>query len=157
MKLGWAVRWVGEGVPGVYRAARAAGLGRRDALRVLEASAYALAIAKKRNPQRWRAENATRHFVWQAWLAATYGRDVAEAVGRAHEKTATDAADSAIDRENNRIGQEYGVAHAERIRADAMRPAQSALADEAGRLWDSGQLSPGTSDSTRTDASGGGT
>ncbi len=64
-----------------------------------------------------------RHFVWQAWIAATYGREVAEAVGRAHEKIATDAADSAIDRENNRIGQEHGVAHAERISADAMRPA----------------------------------
>jgi hypothetical protein len=157
VKLTWAVRWVGEGVPGVYRAARAAGLGRRDAVRVLEASASALAIARKRYPRQWRAENAVRHFVWQAWLAATYGREVAEAVGRAHEKIATDAADSAIDRENNRIGQEYGVAHSERIRADAMRAAQSALADEAGRLWDSGQLSPGTSDSTRTDAAGGGT
>jgi hypothetical protein len=157
MKLGWAVRWVGDGVPGVYRAARAAGLGRRESVRVLEASAYALAIAKQRHPKRWRAENAVRHFVWQAWLAGTYGREVAEAVGRAHEQTATEAADSAIDRVNNRIGQEHGVAHAERIRADAMRPALSALADEAGRLWDSGQLSPGTSDSTRTDASGGGT
>jgi hypothetical protein len=85
-----------------------------------------------------------RHFVWQAWLAAAYGREVAEAVGRAHERVATDSvagrADSAVDRENNRLGQEYGVANAERIRASAMRPALSALADEAGRLWDAGQL-----------------
>ena len=95
-----------------------------------------------------------RHFVWQAWLAATYGRDVAETVGRAHERLSSDARDSAVDRENNRIGQEYGVTHAERIRADAMRPAQSALADEAGRLWEAGQLRAA---STRTDASGGGT
>jgi hypothetical protein len=137
-----AVRWVARGVPSVYRAARSAGLGRRDALRVLEASAYALTLAKKRYPRRWRTENAVRHFVWQAWLAATYGRDVAEAIGRAHERLATDRADTAVDRENNRIGQEYGVAHAERIRAGALRPALSALADEAGRLWDAGQLRP---------------
>jgi hypothetical protein len=157
MKLGWAARWVGEGVPGVYRAARSAGLGRREALRVLGASAYTWGLARKRFPRRWRAENAVRHFVWQAWLAATYGREVAETIGQAHERIATDAADSAVDRENNRIGQAYGVANAERIRADAMRPAQSALADEADRRWRAGQLSPGTSASTRTDASGGGT
>jgi hypothetical protein len=128
----------------VYGAAREAGLGRRDALRVLEASAYALALARKRHPRRRRAENAVRHFVWQAWLSATYGRDVAEAVGRAHERLSSDAGDSAVDRENNRIGQEYGAAHAAEIRADAMRPAQSALADQAGRLWDADQLRPGS-------------
>jgi hypothetical protein len=137
----------------VYGAARTAGLGRRDAVRVVEASAYALLLARKRYPKRWRAENAVRHFVWQAWLAATYGPDVAAAIGRAHERLATDRADTAVDRENNRIGQEYGVAHAERIRASAMRPAQSALADEAGRLWDAGQLRAPTD----TTASGGGT
>ena len=97
-----------------------------------------------------------RHFVWQAWLAATYGRasprrrSCARA-GRRRESRGR--ADSAVDRENNRIGQEYGVAHAEQIRADAMRPAQSALADEAGRLWDAGQLTA----FARTTASGGGT
>ena len=148
-----AVRWVARGVPSVYRAARSAGLGRRDALRALGASANALALAKRRYPSRWRAENAVRHFVWQAWLTATYGRDVAEAIGRAHERLATDRADTAVDRENNLLGQEYGVAHAERIRASAMRPALSALADEAGRLWDAGQLRAST-DST---GSGGGT
>jgi hypothetical protein len=140
-------RWVARSVPGVYGAARAAGLGRRDAVRVVGASAYALLLARKRYPKRWRAENAVRHFVWQAWLAASYGREVAEAVGLAHERIAATSAagraDSAVDRENNRIGQEHGVAHAERIRADAMRPALSALADEAGRLWDAGQLKVG--------------
>ena len=148
-----AARWVARGVPSVYGAARSAGLGRRDALRVLEASANALLVAKRRYPRRWRAENAVRHFVWQAWLAATYGPDVAAAIGHAHERLATDGADTAVDRENNRLGQEYGVAHAGRIRASAMRPAQSALADEAGRLWDMGQLRA----PTRTTASGGGT
>jgi hypothetical protein len=157
MKPAAVARWAARSIPGVYGAARAAGLGRREALRTLGASAYALVLARKLYPRQWRAENAVRHFVWQAWLAATYGRDVAEAVGRAHERLSSSAADSAVDRENNRLGQGYGVAHAERIRADAMRPAQSALADEAGRLWDAGQLSPGTSDSTRTDAAGGGT
>jgi hypothetical protein len=154
MKLGRAVHWVGAGVPGVYRAARAAGLGRRDALRVLEGSAYAVALARRRYPSRWRAENAVRHFVWQAWLTGTFGRGVAETVGRAHERLSSDARDSVVDRENNRIGQQYGVTHAERIRADAMRPALSALADEAGRLWDAGQLRAA---STRSTASGGGT
>ena len=109
-------------MPGVYRAARAAGLGRRDALRVLEGSAYAVALARKRYPSRWRAENAVRHFVWQAWLTATYGRGVAEAsAARTRGSSATRR--QRVDRENNRIGQEYGVTHAERIRADAMRPA----------------------------------
>jgi hypothetical protein len=134
----------------VYGAARAAGLGRRDAVRVLEASAYSLVLARKRYPKRWRAENAVRHFVWQAWLTAAYGPEVAEAVGRAHERLSRDARDSAVDRANNLIGQQYGAAHAERIRPGAMRPAMSALADEAGRRWDSGQLRAAT-------ASGGGT
>ena len=157
MKPTAVARWVVRSIPGVYGAARSAGLGRREALRAVQASAHALLLAKKRYPKRWRAENAVRHFVWQAWLAATYGPDVADAIGRAHErlaaKNASGRADTAVDRENNRIGQEYGVAHAEQIRADAMRPAQSALADEAGRLWEAGQLKA----PARTTASGGGT
>jgi len=137
----FAARWAVRAVPGVYGAARDAGLGRREAVRVLEASAYALALARRRYPKRWRAENAVRHFVWQAWLAATYGRDVAEAVGRAHERLSSSVRDSSVDSENNLVGQEYGVAHAAEITSDAMRPAQSALADEAGRRWDAGLLS----------------
>jgi hypothetical protein len=136
-------RWAVRAVPGVYRAARDAGLSRREAVRALEASAYALVLARRRYPNRWRAENAVRHFVWQAWLTATYGRDVAETVGRAHERLSSSAADSAVDGENNLIGQEYGAVHAAEIRRDAMRPALSALADEAGRLWDAGGLGAG--------------
>ena len=143
MKPTLVARWVVRAVPGVYGAAREAGLGRREAVRVVEASAYVFVLARKRYPRRWRAENAVRHFVWQAWLTATYGHDVAEAVGRAHERLSTSVSDSAVDRENNRIGQEYGEAHAAEIRADAMRPAQSALADEAGRLWNAGELGAG--------------
>jgi hypothetical protein len=146
-----ALRWAVHAVPGVYRAARTAGLGHRDAVRVLEVSAYALVLARKRYPRRWRAQNAVRHFVWQAWLAATYGDQVAAAVGRAHERVSTDTADSAVDQENNRIGREHGVEHADRVRAAAMRPALSALADEAGRRWEAGQLRSATT------ASGGGT
>ena len=142
MKPTRLARWVVRSIPGVYGAARDAGLGRPDAVRVLEASAYALVLARRRSPRRRPAENAVRHFVWQAWLSATYGREVAEAVGRAHERLSSDAGDSAVDRENNRIGQEYGAAHAAEIRADAMRPALSALADQAGRLWNEGQLRP---------------
>jgi hypothetical protein len=89
--------------------------------------------------------------VWQAWLAATYGERVATAVGGAHERLSTDPADSTVDQENNRLGREYGVAHAGRIRGRAMRPALSALADEAGRRWAAGQLRSATT------ASGGGT
>jgi len=150
MKVGRMASWVARGVPGIYRASRSAGLGRRESLRVLEASAYALALARKRYPRRWRAENAVRHFVWQAWLTATYGRPVAEAVGHAHERMWRDGVDSSVDRGNNVLGQAYGEAHAEEIRSGAMRPALSALADEAGRLWDSGQLVAST-------GSGGGT
>lgn len=124
----------------MYGAARSAGLGHLDAVRVLQASAYSLLIARKRYPRHWRAENAVRHFVWQAWLAATYGRAVSRAVGRAHERVSADTDDSAVDEQNNRLGQEYGLAHAEQIRARATRRALSALADEAGALWDKGQL-----------------
>ena len=150
MKVDRMASWVARGVPGIYRASRSAGLGRRESLRVLEASAYALALARKRYPRRWRAENAVRHFVWQAWLTATYGRPVAEAVGHAHERMSRDGVDSSVDRGNNVLGQAYGEAHAEEIRSGATRPALSALADEAGRLWDSGQLMEST-------GSGGGT
>ncbi len=143
--------WVAHGVPGIYRAAREAGLGRRNAVRVLEASAYALALARKRYPRRWRAENAVRHFVWQAWLTATYGRNVAAAIGRAHERMSRDGIDSSVDRGNNILGQAYGDAHAEQVRSAAMRPALSELADEAGRMWDAGQLL------TASTGSGGGT
>lgn len=140
MKPTLLARWAVRAIPGVYGAARSAGLARGDAVRVVEGSAYAFVQARRRFPRRWRAENAVRHFVWQAWITATYGRQVAEAVGRAHERLSGDARDSVVDQENNRIGQEYGEAHAAEIRADAMRPAQSALADEAGRLWTAGQL-----------------
>jgi hypothetical protein len=151
-----AARWVVRGVPGVYEAARAAGLSRRDSLRVLDVSGRALVLAKRRQPRHWRAENAVRHFVWQAWLTAAYGREVAESVGRAHERVASDRADSRVDRDNNRIGQEYGEGHRAAIRGDALRPALAALADEAGRLWDAGQLraEPPTNGMT---GSGGGT
>ncbi|MEO6510469.1 MAG: hypothetical protein ABIO16_05725 [Nocardioides sp.] len=144
MNVRLVARWAVRAVPGVYGAAREAGLGRGDAARVVEGSAYAFALARKRYPKRWRPENAVRHFVWQAWITATYGRPVAEAVGRAHERLSSDARDSSVDRENNRIGQEYGEAHAVEVGGDAMRPAQSVLADEAGRLWTAGQLSGGS-------------
>jgi hypothetical protein len=140
MKPQQAARWVAQGVPGLYAAARSAGLGRLAAYRVLQASAYALAIAKQRYPRRWREENAVRHVIWQAWLTATYGREVAQAIGAAHERIATDRVDSTVDRDNNRIGQEYGAAHAAEIRGQAMRPALSELAVEAGRMFDAGLL-----------------
>jgi len=151
MKVRRLASWVAHGVPEIYRAAVEAGLGRRDAVRVLEASAYVLVLARKRYPRRWRAENAVRHFVWQAWLTATYGRPVAEAVGRAHERMSRDRVDSSVDRGNNLLGQAYGEGHVEQIRSRAMRPALSELADEAGRMWDAGQLL------TASTGSGGGT
>jgi hypothetical protein len=128
----------------VYGAARSAGLPRADAIRVVQASAYSLLLARKRHPRHWRAENAARHFVWQAWLAATYGGKVAEAVGQAHERLSGNAVDSAVDHANNRRGREHGLAHAGTIGSSAMRPALSTLADEAGRLWDAGLLGRAT-------------
>jgi hypothetical protein len=144
VRLGHIARWTLRAVPGIYGAARSAGLGHRDAARVLQASAYALLIARKRHPRQWRAENAVRHFAWQAWLAGMFGADVAGAVGRAHERLSGNVRDSEIDQENNRLGREHGLAHAQSIRAQAMRPALSALADEAGRLWEAGLLGRAT-------------
>ena len=129
-----------RGVPGVYGAARDAGLGRRDAVRVLEASAYALVLARKRYPRRWRAENAVRHFVWQAWLAATYGRRRRGGGGPRAERLAQRP--RATARWTGRTTGS-GWSTAWRTPADpvsAMRPAQSALADEAGGLSEAGEL-----------------
>jgi len=146
-----AVQWMARGVPGVYRAARAAGLGHLDACRVVAGSGHALVAARRRYPHQWRAENAVRHFVWQAWLTASYGRDVAAAVGSAHERlappTAAGAADSEVDQANNRIGQEYGATHAQRLRALGMRDAQTRLVRDGVRLWEAGQLRAATTGS----------
>ena len=143
MKLGWAVKWVGEGVPGVYRAARAAGLGRRDALRVLEASAYALAIARQRYPRRWRAENADAalRLAGVARRRRTGARSPRRSAARTSGSATRRPPTARRPREQpDRSGVRRGARASRSVRT-AMRPALSALADEAGRLWDSGQLS----------------
>lgn len=140
MKPSRVLGWTARAVPGVYDAARSAGLGRLAAYRVLQASAYSVLLAKRRFPRGWREENAVRHFVWQAWLTGTFGRPVAAAVGAAHERIATDLRDSAVDQQNNRIAQDYGESHAAAITSQAMRPALSALADEAARQFAAGHL-----------------
>ncbi len=149
-----ATRWAGRGVPRLYHTAREAGLSRREALQAVAGSGHALALARWRHGRRHRLENAVRHFVWQAWLTATYGRPVAGALGAAHEGLASTSmagrADSAVDAANNLIGQTYGERHARRLRALGMLAAQRTLATEAEQLWAAGQLRAATR------ASGGG-
>jgi hypothetical protein len=107
---------------------------------VLQASAYALLIARKRYPRRWRAENAVRHFTWQAWLAATYGRDVADVVGRAHERLSSDARDTAVDQRNNAAGQAWGHAHEHELAGQSLRRVLDAASEAAMSKWDAGEL-----------------
>ena len=144
VKLGWAVRWVGEGVPGrlpgrARRRARAPGRCPRS--RGVGAMRWASRASATRGSggRRTRCGTSCGRRGSRRRTAETWPR---RSAARTRGSPPTPR-DSAMDRENNRIGQEHGVAHAERIRADAMRPAQSALADEAGRLWDCGSAEPG--------------
>jgi hypothetical protein len=53
-----------------------------------------------------------RHFMWQALLTARHGREVAASIARSQEEGTPKHGDSRVDEHNNRVGQDYGEAHA---------------------------------------------
>ena len=128
------------GAPGLYRAARAAGTGRRDAVAMLLLSAVVLFVVAPRAAGVRGRQNAVRHFVWQALLTARYGTEVARALGDAQERGGTDPADAAADRHNNAVAQAYGAAHSRDLRDSSTAAALRALLRAGLRLWDSGEL-----------------
>ena len=141
MSLANAVRAATGGVPRLYAAARGTGAGHRDSAGMVAASAAALVIAARRHPKEWRQQNAVRHFTWQAFLTARYGRDAAQALGRAHEARSSDAADSTVDRANNTAGQVYAAARGAELRGGGTWATLTRLAEVAEAEWAAGRLS----------------
>lgn len=135
-----AARSSAGGVPRLFRAARAAGASTTEAAAMLAASGAALAIAMRRSGRVPGRQNAVRHFIWQAYLVARYGEDVASAVGEAQESRSTDAKDSAVDQENNAVALTYAREHAEEIRAGSMHSTLERLTDVALAKWAAGEL-----------------
>ena len=135
-----ALRLVLTGAPSLYRAARAVGAGRTEALSVVADSAIVWWGAARHSPTRWRQQNAVRHFTWQAWLTARHGLAVSRAVAAAQERGREGVADSEVDVRNNAAGQAYGLAHAEHLTAQGRRTALSELLAVATQLFGSDDL-----------------
>jgi hypothetical protein len=128
------------GAPGLYRAARRAGAGYRDALDVLACSGVVLFLVAPRAAGVRGRQNAVRHFVWQALLAARHSEAVARAVADAQEAGSTQPLDSAADRRNNAVGQAYGCAHARDLAGLPLRVALAELLETGLAKWEAGEL-----------------
>ncbi len=126
--------------PRIFMTARRAGASVTEAAGALRVSLAALTAAAADSPGRPGRRNAQRHFAWQACLAARYGARIARAIGEAHERGSKRPEDTAVDRHNNRVGRDYGAAHAEELKALPVRDAVSRLCDVADPLWRSGEL-----------------
>ena len=111
-----ALSHASRAAPRLYRAARGAGATVPAAAGLLGWSAVVLLVVAPRAAGVRGRQNAVRHFVWQALLAARYGDDVARAVARAQEAGSPDRADSSVDQHNNAVAQAYGRTHAEQLR-----------------------------------------
>lgn len=129
------------GTPRLFRAARRSGAGRRDAVDVLVCSAFVLFAVAPRAAGVPGRQNAVRHFVWQALLAARHGEPVARAVADAQELGAVQPLDSESDRRNNAVGLAYGVAHAGQLGTRSLRRASHTLLAAGLRAWEAGELS----------------
>lgn len=128
------------GAPRLHRAARTAGAGPVDALELLVQSAVVLFVVAPRAAGVPGRQNAVRHFVWQALLAARYGERVARQVGDAQEQGSAQPLDSEADRRNNAAGLAYGVAHASELGARSRRRALQHLLEAGLAAWDAGEL-----------------
>lgn len=131
---------LGRRGPRVYGSARRAGASRRQAVEVVLASVAALTEAARRDNGERGRQNAMRHFVWQAYLAARVGQTIARHVADDYERGSPDAADSAVDERNNAVAWQYAAAHADRIRDLGRRAAIAHLADVAAQAWTEGEL-----------------
>ena len=128
------------GAPRLYRAARDAGTGRIEALRLLVTSAVVLLLVARRAAGVPGRQNAVRHFVWQAELATRHGPGVARAVAEAEERDSTRPRDSAIDRRNNAIGREYAAGHATELAGLGAVAGLRRLLRVGLARWDAGEL-----------------
>ena len=140
LRHGRAAAHAAAGAPRLYRAARGAGAGRREAVVILLLSAVVLFFVAPRAAGVRGRQNAVRHFVWQALLTARHGEDLARALADAQERGSTDLADSAADRHNNAVAQAHGAANARALRDSSTTAALRALLQAGLRLWDSGEL-----------------
>lgn len=128
------------GAPRLFRAARSAGAGPVESIRLLATSALVLFVVAPRAAGVPGRQNAVRHFVWQAVLTARHGELVAHAVAEAQEHGSVRGEDSAIDRRNNEAGRAYGVAHADQLSASSEPAALRTLLHAGLSRWDAGQL-----------------
>ena len=129
-----------SGVPRIFTAALRAGAGPGDAAQVVAISAAATTVATNRGRGVPGRQNAMRHFVWQALLTARHGVELARAVANAQEVGTPDLRDSEVDRHNNRVGQEFGAAHAVDLAGISIREAADRLAGVALEKWATGDL-----------------
>lgn len=127
-------------VPATYTSARQAGLDRLQAARVVGAAVGAWLLAFRRHPREPHRQNAVRHFAWQAWLSAHYGRTVSATIGDRHERLSSHPRDHQVDVRNNDVGQQFGAHLAAEIRPMPMLEALGVLAGYADELWRHGRL-----------------
>lgn len=132
------------GAPRLFRAARRAGAGYRGATDVLVCSAIVLFVVAPRAAGMRGRQNAVRHFVWQALLAARHGEGVAREVADAQEQGSLRLLDSAADLRNNAIGQTYGTAHARQLVGLPLKVVLRELFDVGLAKWEAGELAAAT-------------
>jgi hypothetical protein len=128
------------GAPRLFRAARRAGAGHRDAFDVLVCSAAVLFLVAPRAAGVRGRQNAVRHFVWQALLAARHGDAVARAVAAAQEDGSVQPLDSSADVRNNAVGQAYGSARAQQLAGVPVREVLRELFEVGLAKWEAGEL-----------------
>jgi hypothetical protein len=128
------------GVPRLFGAALRAGAGPAGAAQVIAMSGGATSVATRRARGVPGRQNAVRHFAWQALLTARLGLELARAVAEAQETGTPNATDSRVDRHNNALGQEYGVAHAAELSALPISDALERLAEVGLQKWAAGEL-----------------
>ena len=128
------------GAPRLFRAARSAGAGPVESGELLSLSAVVLFVVAPRAAGVPGRQNAVRHFVWQALLAARYGERVARGVADAQEHGSVQPLDSATDRRNNAAGLAHGVARATDLGASSLRRTLRDLLRAGLAAWDAGEL-----------------
>jgi hypothetical protein len=133
------------GTPRLFRAARRAGAGYRQAADVLACSAVVLLVVAPRAAGVRGRQNAVRHFVWQALLSARHGDGIARGVADAQEHGSVQPLDSAADRRNNAVGQAYGTAHAGQLAGLPVRVVLRELLEVGLAKWEAGELTDASS------------
>ena len=127
-------------VPRLYAAALKAGLGPSGGFEVLQVSQAALQASAAHGRGVPGRTNAMRHFMWQAVLTARFGVDVAQAIAVAQEAGTPSRRDSAVDQQNNAVGQAWGAEHVDDLTAGSASAAMSVLVPVALEKWESDEL-----------------